>query len=435
MSGARRIWLIVGILLALGLGMAAAFHWTSPVTESDDIPSVQVKRGDLDSKIHATGELRATLSAMLSAPQIGGGSLQITHLLHTGMPVKKNDVVIEFDPAEQQFKMEQSRSELEQADEEIAKAKADASVQAAQDKVAVLKARFDVRRAELEVGKNELASTIDARKNDLALDQARRVLAQLEQDIKSHTVSGQATIGLAQEKRHKAKLAMDQAQENIEKMKVRAPLDGVVAIEKNQESTGGMFWNGMSLPDYHEGDQTSPGTTIARVIDPANMEVSAKLDERDRSNVKVGQAAEIQLDALPNQTFQGSVKNISGMASKNFFDDVKGGQFEVTVELPRSDQRLRAGFTVQMLIEGNVRKNILYVPRQAVFMKDGKRVVYVKRGSTFEAREVKVESETESRAAVDGLTADTQIAFVDPTIPRKSSSHSSTEPNLSGGTR
>ncbi|MBI3477541.1 MAG: HlyD family efflux transporter periplasmic adaptor subunit [Acidobacteria bacterium] len=435
MSGVRKIWLLVGILLALGLGVAAAFHWASPVSESDDIPSVQVKRGDLDSKIHATGEVRATLSAMLAAPQIGGGSLQITHLLHTGVPVKKNDVVIEFDPAEQQFKMEQSRSELEEADEEIAQAKADASVQAARDKVALLTARFDVRRAELEVGKNELASAIDARKNDLALDQARRVLAQLEQDVKSHTVSGQAMIGLAQERRHKAKLAMEQAQQNIEKMRVRAPLDGVVAVEKNEGSNGEFFGGGMALPDYHEGDQTGPGTTIARVIDPATMEVSAKLDERERSNVKVGQAARIQLDALPNQTFQGSVKTISGIASRNFFDEVTGGQFEVTVQLPGSDPRLRAGFTVQMVIEGNARKNILYVPRQAVFMKDGKRVVYVKRGKTYEAREVKVEAETESRTAVDGLAADTQIAFVDPTIPRKSSSHSSTEPSLSGGTR
>ena len=433
MSGSRKVWLVLGLLLGVGLlAMAGAVRWSSRTSESGDIPVARVKRGDLEPNIYATGELRATHSTMLGAPQIGGGSLQITHLLRTGARVKKDDIVIEFDPSEQQFKLEQNRSELEQADQEIIKAKADAAVQAATDKVALLKARFDVHRAELEVGKNELASAIDAKKNELALDQARRSLAQLEQDIKSHAVSGQATIGLAEEKRHKAKLAMDQAQQNIEKMKVRAPMDGVVAIERNMGSTGGFFWGGMSVPDYREGDQTNPGATIARVLDPADMEVSTKLNGRDRSNVKVGQAAEIELDALPGSSFAGTVKTVGGMAARNFWEDEQGGHFEVTVQLPGSDPRLRAGFTVHLVIAGDARKDVLYVPRQAVFMNDNKRVVYVRRGSVFEAREVKVTTETESRAAVDGLSAGTEIALINPTVPRKSFAASSNQPSLGG---
>src|SRR5882724_933851 len=166
MSGVRKIWLVVGLLLGLGVfGTTAAVRWTSRVAEDTDVPVARVKRGDLDPRIYATGELKASHTSVLSAPQIGGGSLQITHLLRTGTPVKKGDIVIEFDPSEQQFKLAQSRSELDQADQEIIKAKADTSVQAATDKVALLKARFDVRRAELEVEKNELASIIDAKKN------------------------------------------------------------------------------------------------------------------------------------------------------------------------------------------------------------------------------------------------------------------------------
>jgi HlyD family secretion protein len=435
MSGARKIWLVAGLLLGLAvLGTTAAVRWTPRAAEDSDVPVARVKRGDLDPRIYATGELKASHTSVLSAPQIGGGSLQITHLLHTGAPVKKGDIVIEFDPSEQQFKLEQSRSELEQADQEIIKAKADASVQTATDKVALLKARFDVRRAELEVEKNELASAIDAKKNELALEQARRALAQLDQDVKSHAVSGHATIELAQEKRHKATLAMDQAKQNIEKMKVRAPMDGLIAIERNTDSTGGFFWEGMSVPDYREGDQTSPGAAVARILDPTGMEVSAKLNERERNNVKVGQAAEIELDALPGQIFAGTVKTVGGMATRNFWEDEQGGHFELTVQVPASDPRLRAGFTVRLVIAGDVRKDILYVPRQAVFVRDGKRVVYLKEGSAFTAREVKVLAETESRAALDGISVNAEIALVNPTLPRKSSA-SSSRPALGGGTR
>jgi HlyD family secretion protein len=227
---------------------------------------------------------------------------------------------------------------------------------------------------------------------------------------------------------------MDQAQQNIEKMKVRAPMDGVVAIERNTDSTGGFFWGGMSVPDYREGDQTNPGATIARVLDPTDMEVSTKLNERDRSNVKVGQAAEIELDALPGSSFAGTVKTVGGMAARNFWEDEQGGHFEVTVQLPPgSDPSLRAGFTVHLVIAGDARKDVLYVPRQAVFMNDNKRVVYVRSGSVFEAREVKVTAETESRAAVDGLSAGTEITLVNPTVPRKSSVASSNQPSMGGG--
>jgi HlyD family secretion protein len=436
MNGRRKIWFAAAALLALGLaGMGARQSWPSPTAEHGEVPVIEVKRGEFDPKIYAVGEVRASHFATISAPQIGGGTLQITHLLRTGARVKKGDLVLEFDPSEQQFKYEQSRSEVEQADQEIIKAKADAAVQAATDKVALLKARFDLRRAQLEVEKNELLSTIDAKKNELALEEAQRALDQLEQDIKSHAVSGAASIGLAQEKRHKAQLSMDQAKQNIEKMKVTASIDGVVAIEKNRDSSGGFFFDGMAIPDYREGDQATPGRAIAKVIDPNDMEIAANLNERDRNNVKVGQHAQIVLDALPSQVFDGVVKTVGGMSAHNFWEDEQGGHFEITLSVPGSDPRLHAGFTVQVAIAGDLRKNVLYVPRQAVFARDGKHIVYVRKGSDFEAQEVQVEAETEGRALVDGVNAGTIIALVNPTLSSPSAGPSSAQPGLGTGIR
>src|SRR5579871_4173699 len=255
------------VVLCVLAGAWAATRHGSTETSSGGIPTSVVKRGDLEMPVYATGELRASHFEMMAAPPIGGGSLEITHLLHTGTPVKKGDLVMEFDQSEQYYKLEQNRSELLQAEQEIAKAKADAAVTAAQDKVALLKAKFDVRRAELDVQKNELVSTIDARKNDLALEQARRVLAEVEEDVTSRSASGKAAIALAEEKRNKAKLAMDQAQDNISKMRVTAPIDGLVALEKNERATNG-FYFGQALPEYREGDQVDAGSNIAQVVDP-----------------------------------------------------------------------------------------------------------------------------------------------------------------------
>lgn len=427
-------WAIAAVVLLAVAGVVAAVERAKPVASGEDIPTARVKRGDLELKVFATGELRATHIQALTAPPIGGGALQITHLLHTGTAVKKGDLVMEFDPSEQHYKADQNQSELLQADQEITKAKADAEVLAAQDKVALLKARFDVRRAELDVQKKELVSAIDGRKNQLALEQAQRVLAQLEQDIQSHTASGQATISLALEKRNKAKLAMDQAKQNIEKMRVLAPMDGLVSLNKNEDASGGIFFDGMSLPEYREGDQTQPGNTICQIIEAKEMELVAKVGESERSNIQVGQSAEAQLDAIPGEVLHGTVKTIGGVSGHRFFDDDPGARFEVTIGITSADSRLRPGLSAAVVIVGDQKKNVLYVPRQALFLKESKRVLYTRKGNGFEPREVKIQSQNESRAAIEGIDAGVEVALIDPTAPRKAGGSSGATPSLGGGT-
>src|SRR5207245_1330079 len=165
---------------------------------------------------------------------------------------------------------------------------------AAEDQTALLKAKYAVRRAELEVSKNELVSPIDAQKNLLALDEAKRALAQLQQDIQSHSASNQAALAISEEKRHKARHSMEQAEQNIKNMHITSPIDGLVVIHGNRDSTGGFFMWGMTLPDYHVGDQVNPGCSIAEVIDMSHLDVSAQVGETDRINLKAGQSVEMQ---------------------------------------------------------------------------------------------------------------------------------------------
>jgi HlyD family secretion protein len=329
--------------------------------------------------------------------------------------------------------MEQSQSELLQAEQEITKAKADAEVAAAKDKVDLLKARYAVRKAELEVQKNELVSTIDAHKNDLALDQAKRALEELEQDIKSRAVSGQATIALAEEKRNKAKLSMDEAQSNIEKMRVISPMDGLIALEKNEAAAGEFGWIVAGLPEYREGDQVDAGRTVGKVLDPTEMELSGKVGELERNSVKPGQSVDIQLDALPGETLHGTVKTVGGMNNRMFWEADSGATFEVTVTLNQKDARLRPGLTARIVINSDPHKNVLYIPRQALFLKESKRLLYVRNGNSYDPREVKIVAENESRAAIEGVGVGTEVALIDPTAPKKASSSSASAPTGAGG--
>jgi len=423
------VWGFVAAVLVAAIGVAATARRSNLSRSEDDVPFAMVKRGELELQAYTSGELQANHSITLSAPPMGGGSLQITKLLHTGTPVRKGDVVVEFDPSEQVYKLEQSRSELLQAEQDIIKAKDDAAVQAAQDKVALLKARFDVRRAQLEVQKNELVSSIDARKNQLSLDQANRALAELEHDIQSHGITGKTGIDLAREKWNKAKLSMNEAQQNIQRMRIVSPIDGLVAIQKN---VGDFSFGGMSLPDFHEGDQAQPGAAIAQVIDSRDMELSAKVSETERANIAIGQSTEIQFDSLPGRVFHGVLKSAAGMVRRDFFWEDQGSKYDITIQLTDRDPRLRPGLSAQIVILNEKKRNTLYIPRQALFQKEGTQTVFLQKGASFKQMPVKVTAENASRAAVEGLQEGDEVALIDPTAPRKAAPSSAAA--LDGGT-
>jgi len=401
------------LTLALAVTCCACRQTTVLATDSE-IPTATVKEVDLQLKVFTTGVLRTSQSRTVIAPPIAGGTLQIITLARSGAQVHTGDVVLEFDPSQQEYNLGQNRSDLLQAEQEIVKAKADADVQTAEDQTALLKAKYAVRRAELEVTKNELVSPIDAQKNLLALDEAKRALTQLQQDIQSHSASNQAALAISEEKRHKARLSMEQAEQNIKKMHITAPIDGLVVIHGNRDSTGGFFMDGMTLPDYHVGDQVNPGSSIAEVIDISRLEVSAQVGETDRINLKPEQSVEMKIDALPGEAFSGKVQTVGGATSHEFWDDNTRRKFDVAVRLDKTDPRLRPGFAVRLNILGDNLSRAVSIPGGAIFDHDGKKVVYCKRNRGFEMQEVKVRALSEGRAILSNLPPGTVVALVNP---------------------
>jgi HlyD family secretion protein len=416
------------VVLAVIAGLAIASLKLRAST-SAQFPTVRVLRGDVDLRVYTYGELRPVRSAMLMAPPVSG-TLQIIKLWNPAVPAKPGDVIVEFDPSEQEFKLEQARFDLADADENIAKSNADAAVQGAQDKVALLSAQFDVRRAELEVSRNELLSAIDARKNDLALQEARRRLAQLQQDIKSHESSNRAALAVLQEKRAKANLDIQQAQRSIANMQVKAPFGGMASLQTNLDAAQ-IYYPGMVLPDYREGDVVRPGRSIVEVLE-GQMEVQSRVAESDRANIAQGQPIEIHVDALPTVPLNGKVKAVASLASRGMFWGDNTRAFDTTFEVHGSDPRLKPAESVQVVISTAPLRNVLYVPTQAVFQKNGKPVVYVRSHSVFEPRDIKIVRRGEARVVLEGIAEGTEVALVNPEQQRTNGSKAGTGPSLGG---
>jgi multidrug resistance efflux pump len=421
--------LIAGAILVVGVVVTTGFKRFG--IKSVPVPTTLVQRGAVELRVVANGELRTPHTATLVAPPVSG-TLQIVKLLRSGTPVKKDDVVVEFDPGEQEYNLEQAQSQLREAEQQIIKSKADAAVQAAQDKVDLLKAAFDVRRAELEVQKNELLSEIDARKNTLALDEARRRGAQLQQDVNSRQISNEAGIAVLEQKAQQARLSMQQAQTSIQNMVIKAPMDGVVSVKENQDASGGFFYTGMILPEYHEGDQVWPGRFIADVLDLRQLELVGRIDETDRPNVTPGSAVDVIVNTERKRQYSGKVRSVAGLASRRMWGADTVRTFDATVDISSIDPQLRPGSTAEVVIHGVSLRDQLYVPRACVFQRDGTPVLYVREGSGFKAQPIKVTSQTVALAIIEGVAQGTEVALLDPTAKPGSPGKSGAKPRPAG---
>ncbi|HEX5474817.1 MAG TPA: hypothetical protein VFX12_09165 [Vicinamibacterales bacterium] len=432
MTKRRGAWLLaIVVLVAAAAGLARAVP--NLPTHREEVPTTRVVRGALKLTVYANGELRAGRTATLVAPR-ASGTLRLVKLLPTGTAVKAGDVVMEFDPADQQYALEQAQSDLDGAEQQIVKAKADNEVQAAQDKVDLLTARYDVRRAELDTAGNEFVGEIDARKNQLSLEEARRKLAQLEHDVTSRSATNQATLDVQLEARNKARVSMQRAQTAMDGLVIAAPMDGVISVKENRDATGGMFFYGMVLPEYREGDTVFSGRPVVDVIERGRMELRAKIDETDRDNLQPGETARVQIDALPGEWFTAKVGALSGLATRSgVFDSSAVRRFDVAFTFDKVDPRFRAGSSARLVIEGRELQNVLHVPRQAVFDKNGKNFVYLKVGDAFQRRDVKVTNRTESRAVLEGLQPGDTIALVDPDVARARAKSGASAPMPASG--
>jgi RND family efflux transporter MFP subunit len=422
-----RISLVVFLLAAAAAGTSVGLKRLNKPQRV--VPTTRVARGDIDVKIYTSGELRAGKTAMLTAPSVGS-SLHLVFIAGTGTRVKSGDLVADFDPSDQEHNLEMATSDLKEAEQSIAKAKSDAAVQDAQDKVDLLKAQFDVTRAEMDVSKKDLVSAIDAQKNLLTLDEARRHLAQLQQDIPSHAVSNQAEIDVAQEKLAKAKLSIELAQKNIQNMHLKAPMDGLVAVQDNRNVNFG--YPGLRFSEYHQGDEVQPGAFVVQIVDMGEMELQGKVLEIDRANLSPGEPADIHIYALPDLKISGKVKDVAGTALQNFFSDSNTSKFGVVIALNNPDPQLRPGLTGVVEISAGIVKNVLYLPRQAIFAKDDNPVAYVRKGNDFVMQKIKITHRSETRVAIEGLAEGSEVALVNPELqPEKTATTAS--PTLGGG--
>ena len=321
----KAIFRVFVLVILAGAGYAGYRYYKTLPERTDSIPSAKVLKGDVVIRAYSRGELRAMRTQTMTAPNLFG-TVQVTDLAPVGSLAKEKDLIVEYDDSERQSNLEENRLALQSVDEQIKKAKADLSITQSQDQVTLLRTRYNVRRAELDVQRNPIISEIDGKKNVLTLEQQRRALKQLETDIAARQEQADSQLAVLQEQRNRSLLDVQRELQRIALCKTLAPITGLVSIRQNR---AGNFNFGQQMPDIREGDTLQPGMPVADILDLSELEVWAKVGELDRANLKEGQDALLQLDAIPDKRFKGKIKAMSGTATSDVFSGDPSKKFDV----------------------------------------------------------------------------------------------------------
>lgn len=336
-----------------------------------------VQRDTLTQTVDSSGRVVPNLEVEIKCRASG----EIVALpFDVSQQVKKGDLLLELDPADQQRAV--TRSEITMAQSQARLAEAQASLHVAEREIvtsrqraqadltsAQAKAREERLRADRrkQLVEQQLGSSEDyeaaeslATQAEAAVETAKAQLAEVDiQEAALETSRQQVELAKAQLESDRVFLA--DARQQLQYTRVTAPIDGVVSARSVQIGT--IISSGIT--------NVGGGTTIMTLADLSRLFILASVDESDIGRVAVGQSVNITVDAFPGETFDGVVRRIA-IKGVNVSNVVT---FEVKIEVTGDNRsKLKPEMTANVQILTSQRKNVLLVPLAAVW-RDGEQSV------------------------------------------------------------
>lgn len=403
----KLVKIVVALVVLGGVGFTGWHFLHGDGGGGDQAASYIAKREQFVRRVTAEGNLRAVKATKIATPRSTGAvtPMKIAWLAPDGVYVKKGEVVAKFDPSDPEKQLRDGQSDLASADAKLAseqiKAKTtvasrDIDASTAADELEQQK-RFAQKDPEIFSRNQIIQSEIDQSLAGAKQDHA----TQAKQIERKRSTSNAAVIGV---ERAKAKLAIDHATQELESMEVVAPNDGVLVLQRN--------WNG-ALPKL--GDQMFPGQTLAEIPVLDTMEAEVYVLEVDGSGLVEKQPADVTVEAHPDQPWHGKIRVVDKLAQPRD-QGSPVNYFGVTIALDKTDtqvmkpgQRVRATLVLDQ-------EDAIVVPRQGVFEKDGKPIVYKNGATGFTASPVELGVASAGRVVIKkGLAEGDEIALRDPT--------------------
>ncbi len=409
--GRRRRRAVLWIVGAMALALAAlGVAWwrrtpaSAPLRAAPQTATVQ--RGDLAVTLRLSGSTEAVEAYPIAAPRLAGEpgySLTIIRIQPNGAQVKRGDLLVEFDRQNEIKSYLSSRAKYLDLLHQIAEQKASTSATRAQDETNIQTAKDQLATAELEMQRLEILPRIQQEITREQLAEAQATLKELQQTYNWRRQAAAAGLRDLEIQARQARSEMLHAQHNEERMAISSPIAGVVVLQS--------IWKQGRFGQVEEGDQVNPGTGFLQVVNPAAMQVTAQVNQMDVGRLRVGERAEVRLDAYPRLVFPATLVQLSPIGSPGQFSSSVRA-FRALFSIQGQNAKLMPDLSAAVDVHLREKKGALLLPRDCVLEENGRTTVLLKKGVGFEQRAVTLGPENNLVAAVlSGLRAGDEVAW------------------------
>ncbi len=410
-TGIRRKRILIGVLVVACAGAGYATFNYNQKTSVVEVPVAKVRRGEFTIVVKARGEVRSVNSTIITAPQVPDP--RIVKLAESGKPIRKGEVVVEFDAAQQEQNLLERNTSVRTIDSQIVQTKASHRIVTEMDGMNKMTATYNLERSKLEASKAEVVSEIEGAKSRIDVGISQGEVGQVDQTITTHKATQNADLERLGQNKDKALRDVNRAKGYLSNMVLRAPSDGIVNLLPNFRTQGS--W-GSSPPPFKEGDRAWTGAAIAEIPDLSLLRIDLKLEEVDRGKLQLGQKVKVRVDAIPDREFDATLDWISPIASVQWRGmGMTEKTFPARATIQGTDKRLRPGMSAstEILIESEPGQ--LLIPTRASFTVNGKPSVYVQKGGGFVVRPIEVGKRNDSETIVlKGLSEGEVVTLENP---------------------
>ncbi len=363
------IGIVVVLLIAGGVFASVKYSQRGVVT----VQTGKAIREDLSSIVSASGEIKPRNYINIGAEYQG----QLTEILvKEGDHVRKGQLLARIDEAQSMADVNAQRAALSSAEADAAAS--EATMKAGEDNISALeatvvrtKADLDRYKRDFERGqqlfKDGLIPKSDFEQRQAAFETQKASVGEAESRVvqaRTQMAQYRAQLASTQKKIAQSQAGLQRVDDILKKHNSVSPIDGLVTYLPVRVGE-------TVVP----GVQNSSASTIMTIADMSVVTSEVKVDETDIVNVKVGQPAEITVDAIPNKTFTGHVIEIGNTAilrstglaaSTSTTSSQEAKDFKVVVAMDNPPDEIRPGLSCTSKITTATRKGVVAIPIQAL---------------------------------------------------------------------
>jgi HlyD family secretion protein len=325
----RRKKTLIFMAVVLVILAVVALNLRSQREKTVKVTVEKVKKQDLTSIVSASGEIKPKKNINISA-QVPGRIIKIG--VEEGQEVRAGDFLLKLDSTQYEANADRDRNFIQASKADMIQAEA----RLLRDKGA-----YDRQKRLFE---EQLISK----------DQLESVKAQFD--------VSQAQVNAIRFQIKQAEASLKSTLDNLNKTVFNAPINGIITSLKVEEGETAII-----------GTMNNPGTVLMTLADLSIMEVEVEVDETDVVGVKLGQEANVRVDAYPETVFKGKVTEIGSSALQKVTGSSttqEAKDFKVVVTLENPSQRLKPGLSASADVISAQKKGVLAVPISALVLRD-----------------------------------------------------------------